>query len=357
MQDEGIDGFFLTNLTNIRYLCGFTGSNAFLLVGAGDAWFVSDGRYRLQAADQVVEAEIEICNTHDEVISTLRDRAKTMKCTRIGFEGASVTVGSRTSGWELPPGKDKLELYFAGTELVMTGGWVEALRKVKEPAEIELMRQAAEMADAGLAFVLGRIKTGQTEKQIALELEFYLRSQGAEDVSFDPIVATGKHSAYVHAQPSDRTVEKGEFLLLDLGCRYKGYCSDLSRTVVVGTATQRHKDMYEAVLAAQVAGLSAARSGASCGQVDEAARSVLTEAGLGEAFSHGLGHGVGLEIHEEPSLKKSFQELLAPNNVITIEPGAYIEGFGGVRIEDLIVVREADFPQILSAAPKELVEL
>jgi len=357
MQEEGIDAFFLTNLTNIRYLSGFTGSNAFLLVGAGGAWFVSDGRYRLQAAEQVVEAEIQICNTHAEVISTLGDCAKTLHSSKIGFEGASVTVGSRTSGWELPPGIDKLELYFEGTELFPTGGWVEALRKVKEPAEIELMRQAAEMADAGLAFVLGRIEPGQTEKQIALDLEFYLRSNGAEDVSFDPIVATGKHSAYVHAQPSDRTVEKGEFLLFDLGCRYKGYCSDLSRTVVVGAATQRHKDMYEAVLAAQVAGLSAARAHMSCGQVDEAARSVLVEAGLGEAFSHGLGHGVGLEIHEEPSLKKAFEELLAPNNVITIEPGAYIEGFGGVRIEDLIVVQEEDAPQILSAAPKELVEL
>lgn len=357
MQAEDLDAFFLTNLTNIRYLCGFTGSNAFLLVDKSGAWFLSDGRYALQAAQQVAEAEVQICNTHAEVVSILSDRAKTLQCERIGFEGASVTVGSRRPGWELPPGIDKLETYFEGIELVPTGGWVEELRKVKEPAEVLLMSEAAKMADAGLAFTLSRAVVGQTERQIALDLEFYLRSHGAEAVSFDPIVAAGMHSAFVHAEPSSKPVERGEFLLLDLGCRYQGYCSDLSRTVVVGSASARHKEVYASVLAAQLAGLSAARAGATCAGVDEAARSVLADAGLADAFPHGLGHGVGLEIHEAPSLKKGFDELLRPDNVITIEPGAYIEGWGGVRIEDLIVIQEAGPSQILSAAPKEFMEI
>lgn len=356
METEGLDGFFVTNLTNIRYLCGFTGSNAFLLIGHQGCWFFSDGRYKLQAAEQVTQAEVGIFNSHDGVQSALQDRRKALHLSRTGFEAGDVTVGSRRPGWELPPGMDKLRSYFEGSELVPAGGWVERLRRVKEPAEIALMREAAKMADKGLAYVIEQVRPGMTEREIALDLEFRLRSQGAEDVSFDPIVGAAEGSAFVHGRPSDRPVRTGRYLLVDVGCILQGYCSDLTRTVVVGKADSRHREVYEAVLAAQSAALAKVSSGTHSSDVDAAARQVLEASGLGDAFPHGVGHGVGLQIHEEPALKKEMGEPLEPGNVVTVEPGAYLENWGGVRIEDLVCVTDAG-PDILSSAPRQLLEI
>lgn len=356
MQAGGLDGFFVTNLTNIRYLCGFTGSNAFLLAGHDGAWFFSDGRYKLQAAREVAEAEVGIFPSHDAVAAALKQRRADSNLSRIGFEGGDVTVASKRPGWESPPGLDKLGVYFEGAELVPTGGWVEGLRRVKEPQELEIIREAARIADRGLTSILENIRPGLTEREIALDLEFRLRRDGAEDVSFDPIVGAAEGSAFVHGRPSERTVQKDRYLLLDLGCVYRGYCSDLTRTVVVGKADSRHREVYEAVLSAQLAALHKVQAGTSSSEVDGAARGVLEKAGLGEAFPHGLGHGVGLQIHEEPSLKKESGDVLEAGNVVTVEPGAYLEGWGGVRIEDLVCVTDGA-PEVLSRAPKELLEV
>lgn len=351
-----MDGFFVSNLVNIRYLCGFTGSSAFLLVGHDSAWFFSDGRYKLQAVDEVAEAEVAIHNSHEGVASGLRQQREAGNLMKIGFEGGDVTISSKRPGWVVPPGMDRLRSYFEGADLVATGGWIEALRRVKEPSEVDAMREAAKIADEGLAYILSKVRTGMTEREIALELEFRMRSQGADGVSFDPIVAAADRSAVVHARPSEKEVEPNRYLLLDLGCIYQGYCSDLTRTVVIGKADSRHRQVYEAVLAAQAAALDKLRAGILSSEVDEAARVVLREAGFGDAFPHGLGHGVGLQIHEEPTLKKEAEDVLEPGNVVTVEPGAYLEGWGGVRIEDLVLVGPSG-GELLTSAPKEFIEI
>ncbi|MGH2810318.1 MAG: M24 family metallopeptidase [Actinomycetota bacterium] len=356
LADEDAGAFFVTNLTNIRYLTGFTGSNGFLVVDDSEAFFFSDGRYKTQAAQQVQSAGVQICLSHKEVTEALRGLAARRGYRKVCFEGASVTAGSAGPGWSLPPGLDQVSAYFEGAELMPTAGWVEELRKVKEPAEIELIAEAARLADEGIGYIIETVRPGRTERDIALDLEFFMRRSGADDVSFDVIVAAGERSALPHATPTSREVEAGGYLLLDLGCVYRGYCSDITRTFVVRKCDGRHREVYEAVLAAQLAGLGALRAGAAGDEVDRAARDVLDGAGLGDKFIHGLGHGVGLEIHEGPTLRKDAGEPLPEGAVVTVEPGAYIEGWGGVRIEDLVVLA-GDGAVPLSKFPKELTVL
>ncbi|HEX2179760.1 MAG TPA: Xaa-Pro peptidase family protein [Actinomycetota bacterium] len=356
MQTEGLDGLLITNLTNIRYLTGFAGTNGYVLVTSDATRFVTDGRYATQASQMVKEAEITICTTHAAVVELLNSLARQHHLERVGYEATHVTVASRGAAWEPPPGLDKVMGYFEGAELVATQGWVEELRKVKDAEEIASIRAAAQMGDAGFEYILERVKPGVTERELALDLEFHLRSLGSEGVSFDPIVAAAERSALPHARPSDRTVERGHYLLFDFGCVVEGYCSDMTRTVVVGSVDDRHREVYQTVLESQIAGLEAAGPGVACGDVDKVARKVIERAGYPEAFMHGLGHGVGLEIHEAPSLKTGFPEQLAPGHVITVEPGAYFEGWGGVRVEDLAVVTETGL-EVLSNAPKDLIVL
>lgn len=354
LDDEKVDAFLITNLTNIRYLTGFTGTNAYLLVTLKFARFYSDGRYAVQASRQVTGSEVTICPSHAEVAEALSRTVKDERFGRVAYESTHVTVASRGTHWEPPPGLDKVMSYLVGAEAVPAAGWVEKLREVKDAAEIASMRAAAELGDAGFMHTLEKIKPGVTERELALDLEFFLRSQGSEGMSFDPIVAAADSSALPHAQPTDRPVESGRFVLLDFGCIVDGYCSDMTRTVVVGSADDRHRAVYQTVLAAQTAGLAAAGPDVPCGDVDRAARRVIEEAGYPEAFMHGLGHGVGLEIHEAPSLKTGRGEPLESGHVITVEPGAYFEGWGGVRVEDLAAVTE-DGLDVLSQAPRELI--
>lgn len=343
---EGVEALYITNLTNIRYLCGFTGSNAFLLVGADGTWFLSDGRYKTQASQEVESAEVEIYATNDLHEQAFKKILAAVGANKIGFESEHFTVA----------GLESQRPWFGETELIATKGLVSDLRRVKEPDELALIRTAAEMADAGLAYILEKVTPGITERELALDLEFFMRREGAEDTSFDPIVAAAERSALPHAHPTDRPVESGRFLLFDLGCRYLGYCSDLTRTVVVGKADEKHREVYELVLRAQQAGLDAVKPGSAGVDVDRASREVFDAAGVGEAFGHGLGHGVGLDIHEAPTLSKSSQDTLAAGEVVTVEPGIYFPELGGVRIEDLVVVT-ADGAETLSKSGKELMEL
>lgn len=346
---DGLEALYVTNLTNIRYLCGFTGTNAFLLVGTEATWFLSDGRYRTQAAQEVESSEVEIYATndlHEEAFKKILGTPTLKEAKKVGFESEHFTVA----------GLDSQQPWFEGRELVATKGLVSSLRRVKEPDELALIRTAAEMTDAGLAYILEKVKPGMTERELALDLEFFMRREGAEDVSFEPIVAAAERSALPHAHPTDRLVEKGRFLLFDLGCRYLGYCSDLTRTVVVGPADEKHREIYELVLSAQQVGLDAVRPGTAGVDVDRAAREIFESAGVGDAFDHGLGHGVGLNIHEEPNLSKSSKDTLAAGEVVTVEPGIYFPELGGVRIEDLVVITERG-SETLSKSGKELTEL
>jgi Xaa-Pro aminopeptidase len=356
LEAEGIDALLVTNMTNVRYLSGFTGTNGYVLVAGRGVRFLTDGRYRLQAGEQVRHAEVQICQGHQEVIGALEELAKSWKLERVGFEAADVTVVSRRPSWEPPPGMDRIKSCFPLAELVSTTRWVEDLRVIKDPHELELIGTAAEIADDGFKYIVERIKPGVTEKELALDLEFHLRAAGADDISFDPIVAAAERSALPHASPTDRPTERGRFVLFDFGCLVGGYCSDLTRTVLLGPEDEGHVGIYRLVHRAQAKSLAAAGPGAICGDVDRAAREVIAGAGHGDAFPHGLGHGVGMEVHEEPTLKPGYTDQLQPGHVVTIEPGVYLEGWGGVRIEDLVVVTQEGV-QTLTNAPKDLIVL
>lgn len=341
---SGIDVLLVTNLTNVRYLTGFSGSNGQVLVTPAAAIFLTDPRYSARAGELVSGAEIEIYPTR--LPDVLAPRLKDMGTTTVGVEATTMTLAER----------DKLAEALSGIELVPVEGTVEELRRTKEPEEIAAIAAAAKITDDAFAWALDRITPGATEREIALDIEVRIRTAGADDVSFEPIVGSGPQSAHIHHAPSERAVDKGDLVLLDFGCRVDGYCSDMTRTVVLGPSSESQKEMYETVLAAQLAGIGAVGAGVKGSEVDAAARSVIEAAGRGADFPHGLGHGVGLDIHETPALRLSHERLLL-GEVITIEPGIYVVGEGGVRIEDDVVVT-ADGRHVLTGSPKEtLLEL
>lgn len=355
MSAEGLVGFFVTNMVSVRYLCGFTGSTGSLFVGPAEARLFVDGRYVIRARREVGGAEVVPYTSKDEYPQLLADVSKAAD--RIGFEAGHVTVLARGESLEPPDGFDRVERYFDSSELVPNVGWIEELRQFKEPAEIEALSSAAALADEGFNFVIERIEVGMPERELALELEIHMRRKGADGVSFPPIVAAAANSALPHATPGNQPIEKGRYLLLDFGAIYQGYCSDLTRTFLIGPADDRHREVYERVSEAQLAGLEMMRPGVVEGDAHVAALAVFERAGYPEAFSHGLGHGVGLEIHEDhPNLKPGSQGTLEPGHVVTVEPGVYFEEWGGVRIEDLVVIT-SDGHEVLSKAPKDLIVL
>lgn len=339
-----VDALLVTNLTNVRYLTGFSGTNGQVLVTDGGAQFFTDPRYAARAGDLVSSAEVVIYPT--KLTDALVPRLEHARVRRLGIEAGTMTLSDR----------DRLARKLSGIELVSTEEVVEGLRRVKEPAEIAAITEAVRVADEAFTWILDRIVPGATEREVALDLEVRMRMSGADEVSFEPIVGSGSLSAHIHHSPSARAFEKGDLVLLDFGSRVDGYCSDMTRTVVLGPATDEQRQTYELVLAAQRAGIDAARAGVTGSDVDAAARAVIDRAGRSDEFPHSLGHGVGLDIHETPALRLS-QEPLVANEVITIEPGIYVDGSGGVRIEDMVVVG-ASGCDILTRSPKDtLLEL
>lgn len=338
-----VDALLVTNLTNVRYLTGFSGTNGQVLVTADRAVFMSDPRYEARAGDLVRGANIVIYPMR--ITDVLGDLVSGV--TTLGVEAGTMTLGE----------KDDLDERLGDVDLKPTSDVVERLRRVKDADEIGILREAIALGDRAFEVILDRLEPGATERDIALELEIFMRKNGADEISFDPIVGSGPLSAHIHHTPSTRMFEKGDLVLLDLGSRIDGYCSDLTRTVVLGPATEEQRERYELVLAANAAGIAALRSGAACVEVDAAARAVIDQAGLGERFGHGLGHGVGLDIHEAPKLNRISEESLLAGDVVTIEPGVYVPDDGGVRIEECVLVTE-DGSEVLSAAPKDtLIEL
>jgi Xaa-Pro aminopeptidase len=337
----------VTRLVNIRYLTGFSGSAGMLLVLPDELVFVTDGRYRDQSAAELaaagVEARIEIGMTQAAQREALQAAAAGVAT--LGLEAEAVTWGQQrrlASEW------------FPDAELVATAGLVEELRRVKDEGEVERMAAAAAAADAALAAVRHRLAERPTEAEFALELDFEMRRHGASGTSFESIVAAGPNGAKPHHRPSDRRIEAGELVVLDFGAVVDGYCSDMTRTLCVGEpASETARRMVEVVAESQRAGVEAVRAGVEAKAVDEACRSLIADAGWADAFLHSTGHGVGLEIHEDPRVSSSSSDTLAAGYVVTVEPGVYLPDHGGVRIEDTVVVTEEGC-RVLTNAPKEL---
>ena len=339
------DALLVTNLTNIRYLTGFTGSAALLLVAPDGLMFVTDGRYRDQAAGELaaagVEADIHIGRTTDAQRELLVKAAAGLA--RLGLEAEAVTWAQQRrfdADW------------FEAAELVATTGLVEDLRELKDAGEVARIEAACTIADAALAAVRHRLGEEATEAEVALDLEWEMRRRGADGPSFETIVASGPNGAQPHHRAGDRRIREGDLVVIDFGALVDGYHSDMTRTLAVGALDGTQQRMFEVVRESQAAGVAAVRAGVEAQAVHEVCRAVIRDAGWDEAFLHGTGHGVGLDIHEPPRISVTAAGSLADGHVVTVEPGVYLPAHGGVRIEDTVVVT-AEGCRPLTLAPKE----
>jgi Xaa-Pro aminopeptidase len=345
IAEAELDALIVEGAANLRYIAGYTGSNGLALVRAdGGGRFLTDFRYAAQIAeelDDALEAEIVTGDLFDALAGALPGG-------RIGYDDTRISVRQHA----------KLSAQLAADgQLVATAGLPERLRAVKDESEIAVIARAAELIDGIYGWLAETGLAGRRERDVAIALEHEMRLRGASAPSFDSIVAAGAHGALPHAQPDERTIERGMLVTIDIGAIVDGYCSDCTRTFAVGEPSAQAREIYEVVHAAQLAGLEAIVAGVSGVDADAAARAVIEQAGYGERFGHGLGHGVGLEIHEAPRLSRtSTDAAMVTRNVVTVEPGVYLPGELGVRIEDLVVVRD-EHPQVLSSFTKELLVL
>jgi Xaa-Pro aminopeptidase len=334
-----------THLPNIYYLCGFSGDSGALLIDSTSATLITDGRFTIQAKQETRGIRVHIHK--GQLLEAVGDHLRARKRQRVAVSPSRVTL----AGW-------KALRKAAGGNLkwIAVDGLVESLRAVKDPAEIVRIRDAARLGSEVMEEAIRLIRPGVTELDIAAEIGYRMRRKGASGESFDAIVAAGPRSALPHARPTARRIGKNELVVLDLGAILRRYCSDLTRTVHVGKAPARVRQWYRAVLDAQTAARDALKAGVTCGAVDAAARNVLQHRGLGRYFVHSTGHGIGLEIHEDPRIARDQKKILETGNIVTLEPGVYVEGVGGIRIEDdaLVAPRGAE---ILTTASREFLEL
>ncbi|HEY4009100.1 MAG TPA: aminopeptidase P family protein [Acidobacteriaceae bacterium] len=348
-KSAGADALLVTHLPDVRWLSGFTGSSAAVaLTGSGAALF-TDGRYTTQAKAEVAGLRVVIGKGSPgaQAAAWLAER----RAKRCGFDAVNTTVAALGAMRKALPARDRRS-FFVATQVL-----VARLRERKDADEIRKMRRAAALACKLFEGVLTNLSAGETESEIALVMELEARRAGAEGMSFETIVASGKRSALPHGRASAAKLPHRGFVTLDFGVVLDGYCSDMTRTVHLGKSTVREWDVYHSVLEAQQAGVSAVVAGARCGDVDEAARTVLKKAKLDRWFTHSTGHGVGLEIHEGPRLAAQQEQVLEPGMVITIEPGVYLPGEFGVRIEDMVLVTEKGHEVLTKASPKAWMEL
>lgn len=360
VAELGVGSLLVTHLPNVRYLCGFTGSSAGLVIGSGKPVLFTDGRYTTQAREEAANCRVVIAkaplmeavgkwfgDSHPGASSASR-RARPGFATRtLGIEAERMTVATRNALQRLLP---------QGVKLRETAGVVERARLVKDAGEVEAIRRAVVLGASLLETAMKTIRPGVRETEVAAEIEYAARQAGAEGMSFETIVASGVRSALPHGRATQQAIPERGFVVLDFGVILAGYCSDMTRTVHVGRAPEESRRLYRSVLEAQEAASETVRAGISAGEVDRAARVRLQKAGWGKFFTHSTGHGVGLEIHESPRLARGQSELLQAGMVVTVEPGAYLPGRGGVRIEDMIVVTETG-RDVLTPASKELIEL
>lgn len=340
---QNLPNFIVTRLSNIRYLCGFSGSAGTLLITPKKVRFFSDFRYQEQAAEQVHSAEVIIYR--NDLIQELRRRSVKLKG-KIGFEAAFLDVETF----------DRLQNLFPNVEWVPTAKRIENIASVKEPEEVARIKKAAAITDSVFNDILKDIKPGVRERDISAEISYLTKRKGADGDCFDPIVASGPRSALPHGIASDRKIKSGDLVTIDMGCFYNGYASDLTRTVTVGKADSKAVEIHSLVLRAQSAAIAAARPGINAKELDEVARKVIRGAGYADYFGHGLGHGLGLEVHAEPRISYLSNDDLVAGQVFTIEPGVYIPGFGGVRIEDDVHLSDSGC-EVLTQSPRELIEV
>ena len=343
IEADGLDALLVTALTNVRYMTGYTGSNGLAIVGPQTRVFVTDFRYVEQAAAEV-DPTYDRWRDQLDLFDAIGDALPPAGELRLGFDDGNVTVRQHGRLRELLDDR---------VELVAANGLVERLRAIKDADEIERIRVAAKAADAALSQLLERGLVGKTERQLADALERALREHGADRPSFEPVIAAGPHGALPHARPRDVEVGPDQLVVIDWGAEVGGYCSDCTRTVATGEPSGEAREVYELVLAAERAGVGAVSAGVGGREVDAVARTMIEEAGYGEQFGHGLGHGVGVEVHEAPRLSTRSEDELQTGNVVTVEPGVYLPGKFGVRIEDLVVVGD-EGPEVLTSLGKDL---
>jgi Xaa-Pro aminopeptidase len=343
VADAGADVLVVSNLVNVRYLTGYTGTNGLALVGPRTRTFITDFRYVEQATEEV-HPSFERRRASQDLIKAIGE-ALPEGALRLGFEDEHTSVREHELLAKLLPER---------VELVAVNGLVERLRAVKEPDEIEYIRAATVLADAAFERLIRDGLIGRTEREVAIALEHDMRERGADRASFGTIVAAGAHGALPHAQPREVEIKRGDLVVIDWGAELDGYCSDCTRTLAAGEPGDEARDVYELVLEAQLAGLQAVKAGAGGREVDSVARAVIEAGGHGDQFGHGLGHGVGLAVHEAPRLSQRSDDELRPGNVVTVEPGVYVPGRFGVRIEDLVVTIEGGC-EVLTSVPKRLI--
>jgi Xaa-Pro aminopeptidase len=345
ISEHEADALLVTSLVNLRWLTGFTGSNGLAVVGPDTRVFVTDFRYVEQAAAEVdpsfdrIVAGAELLS---EVPGALGDDEL-----RLGFEDGAMTVRTHAALREALDDR---------VDIVAAGNPVEELRAIKEPAELDAIRAASELGDAAMREIMEQGLAGRTERAVALALEDAMRRRGASGASFDTIVAAGAHGALPHASPRDVEIAAGQLVVIDWGAVLDGYCSDCTRTLATGDLSEASRTVYDLVRRAQAEGLEAIRPGVGGRDADGAARAIIERAGHGDHFGHSLGHGVGMEVHERPSVSWRSHDVLVAGNVVSCEPGVYVPGEVGVRIEDLCIVTESG-NEILTHIPKELVDV
>jgi Xaa-Pro aminopeptidase len=343
LAEKEIEGIFISQPENRFYLSGFDGSAGYLFITANDAVLATDFRYVEQSKAEAPDYQVfQIAGKVEEWFPRLVGEANIK---RLGFESEGVTFAFHRQL------SDALSKAGSELELVPVDGLVESLRIVKEPEEIALIARAAEITDNALDHLMGKIRPGMTESEAAWEIERFMREHGSQPVAFEVIVQSGPNSALPHARPSERQIGPGEPVVIDIGARFGGYASDLTRTVCLGAPDATFKKVYDIVLGAQLAALALVKEGMTGEAADNLARTIIKEAGHGEAFGHSLGHGVGLAVHEAPRLGPNSTEVLASGMVFSIEPGIYLPGWGGVRIEDLVTLEKGNI-KVLSKAPK-----
>jgi Xaa-Pro aminopeptidase len=344
IAEKGLDALLLSQPENIRYLSGFTGSSGWLLISGKNAILATDFRYVEQAKGE--SPDFEIIQTKQELRDWLPGLVSDLGWHRLGFEANFVSY----DGYHKLSKAIKTKQ--VNLELVPTTGIVEQLRSVKEPEELGFIIKAAALVDIAFEQAKTKIRPGITEKEAAWEIEKILRQEGSEGMPFEIIVASGPNSALPHARPAEKIICSGEPVLIDMGARINGYCSDFSRTLFLGRADKTFREIYNIVLKAQVTAIEGIESGMDASQADRLARSVVEQAGYGDAFGHGLGHGVGLAVHEFPALGPRSSDSLADGMVFTMEPGIYLAGQGGVRIEDMVVLENGK-ARVLTKARKD----
>lgn len=338
------DALLVHNRYNIRYISGYTNDTAVLYISPNRKVLLTDFRYIFQAKEEAAGFEAQDI-AGAGYIKAIAALAKLDGVKSIAFEDDELSYRTYT---EYEKGID--------AKLVPVGNILATLRRIKTEEEIEYLAKAESIGDTAFSEILKVIRPGITELEIAAKLEYIMKTEGADNLSFDSIVASGINSSMCHAMPSAKPVAEGDFLTMDFGCKYKGYCSDMTRTIVVGHADDKQRNIYDTVLKAQLAVLSELKSGVTGKAMDKIARDIIYDAGYEGCFGHGLGHSVGLYIHEDPRCSMTAEDLLEENMIMTVEPGIYVEGFGGVRIEDMVVIG-AKSCRNLAFSPKELIEL